>query len=145
MREYVYCPLLKSMKLTCTSSLVGWWSQTGGWSAFPSANNCQGQLQTSRSVTVEGTAEFQKCLCRINFLQRGFMTFFLTLGLSDDQEGPTFACYWYTIMYSCLIRSKFRLVYDNKPTEGHLVAFLISLFVHSLKTTAKLCIYYGKC
>ena len=40
-----------------------------GWSAFPSINNCQGQLQTSRSVTVEGTAEFQKCLCRVNFLQ----------------------------------------------------------------------------
>lgn len=70
-----------------------------GWSAFPSTNDCQGHLQTSQSLAVEGAAEFRNVFVEFIFTERmNVMTFFLTLSLSDEQEGPAVACYIYTVM-----------------------------------------------
>jgi hypothetical protein len=62
----MYCPLLMSMQLTCREWVVGYGPQKKGQSALPNTN-CQGQLQTPQSVTVEGTALLHKCLCRVHF------------------------------------------------------------------------------
>ena len=70
-----------------------------GCLAFPIANNRQGQLQTPQSVTVEGTAEFRNVCVEFIFTERmNVMTTFLTLSLSDEQEGPTVTSYRCTVM-----------------------------------------------
>jgi hypothetical protein len=45
---FMYCPFIKQIHLTIWPAKPWWWV---GW-AFPNLNLCQGQLQTSRSVTV---------------------------------------------------------------------------------------------
>jgi len=47
-----YFPWQKKMQLTCTAWVVGVLETNKGWSAFSSANNWQGQLQTPQSITV---------------------------------------------------------------------------------------------
>lgn len=45
---FLYCPFIKQIQLMIWPAQPWWWV---GW-AFPIFNHCQGQQQTSRSVTV---------------------------------------------------------------------------------------------